>query len=180
MNKTNLELKHYCTDFKKVRGVLEEFGAEKEIVKKQKDYFFELPVAQNKNSPRLKLRVEGKKKTLVYYERPDFVKAKDTASQVKLYEVKDEQLQGLLTAALGVKAIVEKKREVWRKGNTVFHIDTIKNIGNIFEIELRKNGVITEKDKTIFKSYQEKLLPFLGDVIKGSNVDLVLDKKKEV
>jgi hypothetical protein len=45
---------------------------------------------------------------------------------------------------------------------------------------LRKNGVITEKDKTIFKSYQEKLLPFLGDVIKGSNVDLVLDKKKEV
>jgi len=176
MNKTNLELKHYCSDFKKVRAVLKELGAEKDIVKKQKDYFFELPVSKNKNSPRLKLRVEGKKKTLVYYERPDFVKAKDTASQVKLYDVKDEQLLGFLCAALGVKAVVEKKREVWRKGNTVFHIDTVKDVGGIFEIELRKSGKITEKDKLIFRSYQEKLLPFLGEVIKGSNIDLVVEK----
>ena len=177
MNKINLELKHYCSDFNKVRTALKQIGAKKEIVKDQKDYFFELPIKQNLNSPRLKLCIEGKKKILVYYERPDFVNAKDTASDIKLYNVKDNQLLSFLDKALGIKAIVEKRREVWRKINTVFHIDNVKGVGGIFEIELQKKGKITDKDRAIFKSYQDKLLPFLGDVIKGSNVDLVAQKK---
>lgn len=176
MNKTNLELKHYCSDFKAVRVALKELGARKYIVKKQKDYFFNLPENINHNSPRLKLRIEGKKKSLVYYERPDFQKAKDTTSDIKLYSVKDNQLLSFLEKSLGTKAIVEKKREVWKKSNTVFHIDTVKGVGGIFEIELQKKGKITERDRAIFKSYQDKLLPFLGEVIKGSNVDLVSNK----
>ncbi len=173
MNKTNLELKHYCTDFKRVRAALKQLGAMKEIVKQQKDYFFALPINKDRTAPRLKLRIEGPAKTLIYYERPDFVKAKDTASQVKLYTLEDASLLPLLEQALGVTAIVEKKREVWRKDHTVFHLDTVKGVGTIFEIELQKRGKITEKDKKLFSSYQATLLPLLGDVIKGSNVDLV-------
>ena len=174
MNKSNLELKHYCPDFKKVRKILKEIGAKKEIIKNQKDYFFKLPDINKEKSPRIKLRIEGTKQTLVYYQRPSFVKGKDTASTVKLYDVKDKQLLPFLTASLGVKAIVDKKREVWRKTNTVFHLDNVKGVGGIFEIELQKKGSkVTETDKKIFKSYQDKLLPFLGPVIKGSNVDLV-------
>lgn len=178
MDKTNIELKHYCTDFKKVRAVLKEIGAKKEVVKTQKDYFFELPKNADKVSPRLKLRIEGDTKTLIYYQRPDFTKTKDAVADVKLYEVKDNQLLSFLEGSLGVKAIVQKKREVWRKENTVFHIDTVKDVGGIFEIELQKLGKITDKDREIFKSYQTKLTPFLGKVIKGSNVDLVPQKKK--
>lgn len=173
MNKTNLELKHYCTDFAKVRDVLKKLGAKKEIVKNQKDYFFNLP--QN-SSGRLKLRIEGKVKTLVYYERPDFVNAKDTTSKVQLYSVADNQLLPFLKKSLGVKAIVDKKREVWRKKNTVFHIDNVKGVGGIFEIELQKKGKLTESDRKLFSDYQAKLLPFLGNVIKGSNIDLVIKK----
>lgn len=171
MNKTNLELKHYCSDFSKVRTALKQLGATKEVVKNQKDYFFNLP--RENVSGRLKLRIEGKKKTLVYYERPDFVKAKDTTSFVKLYSILDNEFLPFFEKSLGIKATVDKKREVWRKANTVFHIDTVKGVGGIFEIELQKKGKITEKDKMIFAEYQSKLLPFLGPVIKGSNVDLV-------
>ena len=178
MNKTNIELKHYCSDFTKVRAVLKEIGAIKEVIKNQKDYFFELPKNARKVSPRLKLRIEGDTKTLVYYERPGFTQAKDTVADIKLYNVNDTQLLPFLETALGVKAIVQKKREVWRKDNTVFHIDTVKDVGGIFEVELQKLGKITDKDKEIFKSYQTKLVPFLGKVIKGSNVDLVQQKKK--
>ena len=178
MNKTNIELKHYCSDFKQVRAILKEIGAEKEIVKNQKDYFFDLPKNANKVSPRLKLRIEGDKQTLIYYERPDFTKTKDAVADVKLYEVNDNQLLPFLESSLGVKALVQKKREVWRKENTVFHIDTVKDVGGIFEIELQKLGKITDKDKETFKSYQTKLVPFLGKVIKGSNVDLIQQKKK--
>ncbi len=178
MNKTNIELKHHCADFKKVRVVLKELGAEKEIVKNQKDYFFELPKDKKKISPRLKLRIEGDTKTLIYYERPDFTKTKDAVADVKLYVVNDTQLLPFLEKTLGVKAIVQKKREVWRKANTVFHIDEVKGVGGIFEIELQSVGKITGKDRELFKSYQTKLTPFLGKVVKGSNVDLVVQKKK--
>lgn len=171
MDKTNLELKHFCHDFVSVRKVLKQIGATKEAIKTQKDYFFNLPVSNR--AGRIKLRIEGKKKTLVYYERPDFIKAKKTTALVKLYNVTDEELLPFLQKSLGTKAIVDKKREIWRKSNTVFHIDNVKGVGRIFEIELQKKGKITERDNKIFKYYQEKFLPYLGEIIKGSNVDLV-------
>lgn len=173
MNKTNIELKHYCSDFKPIRTILKEIGAVKEAVKNQKDYFFDLPKNATKVSPRLKLRIEGEKKKLIYYERPDFTKTKQAVADVRLYEVTDNQLLPFLEQSLGVTAIVQKKREIWRKENTVFHIDTVKDVGGIFEIELQKAGKITNKDMEVFASYQKKLVPYLGKVIKGSNVDLV-------
>lgn len=175
MNKTNLELKHLCADFTGVRQTLKQIGAEKKLVVNQKDYFFELAKKKNGN-PRLKLRIENGTQTLIYYDRPDFVKGKQTAAKIKLYEVTDKDLLSFLQESLGVKAIVEKKREVWRKDHTVFHLDVVKGVGKIFEIELQKKGTITEKDKNLFKDYQTKLLPHLGKVVKGSNVDLVKNK----
>jgi adenylate cyclase, class 2 len=180
MNSANLELKHYCADFVKVRKVLTKIGAVKETVKTQKDFFYNLPKAKEEKSGRLKMRVEGGKKRLVYYERPEFVKGKETVSLVKLFTVQDDKLLSFLDEALGVKAVVCKKREVWRKGNAVFHLDKVKGVGGIVEIELQKKGVINKEDKKSFAYYQSELLPFLGEVIGGSNVDLVLKNKKEV
>lgn len=153
---------------------MKKLGAKKEIINNQTDYFFEIP---NKKA-RLKLRIERKKQLLVYYEKSDFLKAKSTTSKVKLYNVRDKELLQFLKDALGVKAIVKKKREVWRKSNTVFHIDTVKDIGGIFEIELQKKGEITAKDQKQFKLYQDELLPYLGRVIRGSNIDLVFSASK--
>ena len=172
-SKTNLELKHYCSDFGKIRKGLKKLGAKKESIKNQKDYFFNLPVLEGKTSPRLKLRIEKDSQLLVYYERPDFKKARGTPSEVGFYTVEDKEFLPFLKKSLGVKAIVEKKREIWRKANTVFHLDIVKGVGKIFEIELQKTGKISPKDRMVFKNYQDKLLPYLGAIIKGSNVDLV-------
>jgi adenylate cyclase class IV len=178
MKKQNLELKYYCNDFNKIRNILKQIGARKEKIKKQKDYFFELPINKDKVSPRLKLRIENKNRELIYYERPNFVKGKNTLAKIELYHVKDKELLNFLIGVLGVRAIVEKKREIWRKDNTVFYIDNVKNVGNIFEIELqKKNSNITKKDKNLFESYKNKLLPYLGSIIKGSNVDLVIKNR---
>lgn len=171
--KTNLELKHYCTDFSTIRKILKNIGAEKVVIKNQKDYFFHLPKNKIGESPRLKLRIEKDAKTLIYYERPKFRKGKDTTSKVKFYPITDNQLLPFLKETLGIQAVVEKKREIWKKGSSVFHLDTIKDIGNVFEIELRKTGIITQKDKDIFKDYQDQFAPYLGKIIQGSNVDLI-------
>ncbi len=172
-SKNNLELKHFCKDFGPVRKVLKNLGAKKEIVKTQKDYFFHISPENKGVEPRLKLRIEKTGQTLVYYERPGFVKGKETAADIKLYEVKDKTLLPFLQRSLGVKAIVEKKREVWRKDHTVFHLDTVKGVGNIFEVELQRLGKITQADKKLFQEYQTTLTPVIGAVITGSNVDLV-------
>ncbi len=174
MNKTNLELKRFCSDFRRIREVLKVLGAKKETIKNQTDYFFNFP----SRKARLKLRIEGNKQLLVYYERPDFSKSKSTMSKVKLYDIRDAELLKFLSETLGVKAVVKKRREVWRKVNTVFHIDTVEGVGGIFEIELQKKGKIAPSDQKLFKHYQNQLLPYLGRVIKGSNVDLVLATSK--
>ncbi len=174
--KQNLELKNYCENFNEVRRVLKELGATKEIVKKQKDYFFDLPIVKNKQKARMKLRIENKQMSLVYYERPDFVIGKDTKADIALLEANNELLT-FLEKSLGVTGIVEKKREVWRKENTVFHLDNVKGVGGIFEIELQKDGSITKADRELFSSYQKSVSPYLGKVIKGSNIDLVLKSK---
>lgn len=170
--KQNLELKHRCDDFIKIREVLEEIGAEKEVVKSQKDYFFNLPKEKEKSSARMKLRIEGEKMSLVYYERPDFVAGIDTSADIALLQA-DQSTLDFCKKALGVLAVVEKEREVWRKGHTVFHLDEVKNVGKIFEIEVQSKGQITEADKKLFAEYQSKVSHLLGEVVTGSNVDLV-------
>lgn len=141
IKKTNLEIKHFCLNFKDIRKALKELGAKKVSIIKQKDYFFNLPHKGGKVSSRLKLRLEEKTQTLVYYERPDFQSNKSTTAKINLYSVKDNQLLPYLKEVLGAKAIVEKKREKWSKGNTVFNLDNVKGVGYIFEIELQKKVI---------------------------------------
>lgn len=175
ISKQNLELKHFCDDFGKVRELLKQWGAKKEVIKNQKDYFFDLSPQKKKQNARLKLRIEKEEMSLVYYERPNFIVGKDTFADIVLLKADKETLH-FLERSLGVSAVVDKKREVWRLNNTVFHLDTVKNVGQVFEIELQKEGKITKDDKDLFLKYQKGLSPFLGKIIKGSNVDLVLKR----
>lgn len=172
-NKVNLELKYFCNDFAPIRQILKEIGAKKAGVFAQKDYFFNLPSKNEKISRRLKLRIQNNKHTLVYYKRSDFTEGKSTPSDVMLFNVKDKKLLSFLQKILGTKAIVSKKRELWKKENTVFNLDQVEGVGKIFEMELTVEG--NEQDaETEFNSYKEKFLPLLDKVVRGSNVDLVL------
>lgn len=167
----NLELKYFCADFAVIRRELKMLGAKRVVIKTQKDYFFELPPYAGV-MPRMKLRIEKDKQKLIYYRRPDFSAKKVVAATLLIYSITDKKLLPFLRHALGVKSIVEKKRELWKKGTTVFHLDRVKHIGNVFEIELQKKGKITEKDKKTFAAYQNIFIPHLGKIIKGSNGDL--------
>ncbi len=170
-SKTNLELKHFCEDFVPLRKILKELGAQRQEVKKQKDYFFNLPKRSGVPA-RLKIRLENSTQTAVYYTRPAFGDKKGTVAEVKLYSIKDKDLLPYLEQVLGVFSVVEKTRELWKKGNTVFNLDTVKGVGNVFEIELQKIGKLTAEDEKTFAEYKKQLLPYLGKVIKGSNADL--------
>ena len=56
-------------------------------------------------------------------------------SRFQLWEVTDAPVKEILDAALGVRVIVRKQREVWRKDNVVFNLDTVEEVGQVFEVE---------------------------------------------
>jgi len=176
--KINLELKYFCKDFNPIRKVLRSLGAEKESIKKQKDYFFNLPKEKtSKIPPRLKLRISDGEQRLVFYRRPAFSVASTTPSDVIVLSIKEKEILFLLTKALGIKVIVEKHRELWRKGNTVFHLDRVKGVGNVFEIEVWTKPKTMKQDQHNFARYKKELLPYLDKIIAGSNEDLILKLK---
>ncbi len=167
----NLELKHRCEDFAPIRSLLRSINAKKVVVKKQKDFFFKLPPYEGAIVPRMKLRNEGARQTLIYYKRPDFSKQKGASAELALYAVSDKKLFPFLEHALGVKSVVEKKRELWKKGNAVFHLDVVKGVGDIFEIEIQKKTALTKRDKELFRYYADLFMPYLGNIVTGSNGD---------
>jgi len=173
-SKINLELKYFCSDFRPVRALLREIGARKIHAVQQKDYFFNLPNRKSSHPRRLKLREENGRHMLVYYERPNFSARLSTKADVKVLTVLDSGLREFLSTAFGVKAVVEKKRELWRKGHTVFHLDTVKNVGKVFEIEVWTNPKTLSDDKVDFAKYRRQFLPYLGAIIRGSNANIVV------
>ena len=50
-------------------------------------------------------------------------------SRIQLWEVTDAPVRKILDAALGVRVIVHKEREVWQKDNVKFNPDTVEDVG---------------------------------------------------
>ena len=77
----------------------------------------------------------------------------------------------VLAAALGVSAIVRKQRELWRKDNVVFNLDTVEGVGQILEVEVQaQEGRDIDLQIT---EYQRLFQPCLGAHIHSSNEDLI-------
>ena len=86
--------------------------------------------------PRLKLREidEMTEAWLIYYERPN--EDASRYSQYQLCKITDPStFKVLLTAALGVKTVVKKQRELWMFNNTRIHLDTVADLGQFVELE---------------------------------------------
>ncbi|MBI4571229.1 MAG: class IV adenylate cyclase [Chloroflexi bacterium] len=161
----NRELKHYCPDFRPIRRLLRRIDATPRGTRRQVDYFYHLP----DGSRRLKLRVQHGGQTLIYYY--DRYGQKSRSVEFQLFEVRDPQLRKVLETALGVRAVVRKRRELWMKGATKFHLDRVAGVGQVFEVEIearRGDGAARQLAR-----YRELFGPHLGRAIRGSNEDLV-------
>lgn len=138
---TNLEFKAQCQSFESLYPRLDDLNAtHRETVHQVDTYFY---VTKGKDfsiseacEPRLKLREidEAAEAWLIYYERPN--RDESRYSQYQLCEIADPRsLKTLLTAALGVKTIVKKQRELWMFNNTRIHLDTVADLGQFVELE---------------------------------------------
>jgi len=106
-----------------IRGVQERpFG--------QRDTFF--VVARG----RLKLRrFDDGTGELIFYERDD-VRGPRTSAYSIAPCPDAAAMESVLTRALGVRGIVEKRRELFMAGRTRIHLDAVRGLGHFLELEV--------------------------------------------
>lgn len=125
---------------------------------------------------RLKLREGQIENHLIHYHRGN--QSGPKLSSVGLYKSNPAgNLKGILEAAIGIRGVVDKERDIYFIDNVKFHVDQIKGLGTFFEIEaIDESGkvdiAVLEKQcnhyMKVFKIEEE-------DLIKVSYIDLILD-----
>lgn len=168
---TNFEFKARYTDLQKAEAALLEqhplFIGEDH----QTDVYFNVPKG------RMKLREGNIENALIHYHRTNSASAK--LSDVLLYQHKpDAALKQILTAALGIKTIIQKKRKIYFIDNVKFHFDEVNGLGTFIEVEaIDKDGSIGIERLKEQCSYYAKLFGLKEeDYLSGSYSDMLLEK----
>jgi predicted adenylyl cyclase CyaB len=128
MGHINIEIKARCADLARARRVLGELGARFVGLDHQIDTYFRC------SHGRLKLREGNIERALIHYLRED--QAGPKCSQVILYQPQPgNELKEILTRALGVLVVVDKRREIYFADNVKLHLDEVAGLGTFVEIE---------------------------------------------
>jgi adenylate cyclase class 2 len=169
MNFLNIEIKARIEDAFAIRNFLNENNAEFKGVDHQQDTYF------NVKRGRLKLREGTIENNLIYYERADLEGPKN--SNFQLVKVTDsKQLKDVLEKSIGIKVIVQKKREIYFIRNIKFHIDEVPGLGSFIEIEASNMNADISKEKLLeqCKFYMNMFKIKPEDLVTNSYSDLLL------
>lgn len=125
----NLELKARYPDLERAHRLAHQLGAEPRGTLHQRDTYFHTPKG------RLKLRETARETAqLIAYLRPDHLRAR--TSRYHLVPVPEpEQLAAALEATLGIRAVVEKRRDLFLYRNVRIHLDDVSALGTFLEFE---------------------------------------------
>jgi predicted adenylyl cyclase CyaB len=132
----NIELKARCADLSAAKAALAPLSIHDIGVQQQIDTYFA------SHHGRLKLReIVGMRAELIWYRRSD--EARSRQSDYHIVPVPDPQkLKAALTAALGVRRQVRKRRHVLLWHNVRIHLDDVEGLGTFVEFE----AVMSAKD----------------------------------
>jgi len=128
MSFLNVEIKAKCNDASFIRHYLLSAGGDFKGIDEQTDTYF------NVSNGRLKLREGNIENNLIYYERTN--QAGPKSSHFQLVKIEDARgLKEALTKSIGIKVVVNKRREIYYINNVKFHIDEVPVLGSFVEIE---------------------------------------------
>lgn len=137
----------------------------------QTDTYFKVP------NGRLKLREGNIENCLIQYDRPD--QSGPKISKYHLVFIREGNIKDALTKALGVLAVVTKKRDIYYLGNIKLHFDEVVGLGHFIEIEARD-----EKDEielAVLQSQCDQIMEVFEikteDLISESYSDMLLKGK---
>ena len=125
----NVELKARLPDLAQARAVARRLATRPAQELSQRDTYFHC------DTGRFKLRqIDGEQAQLIWYQRASQQQA--TSSHYMLVEIpRPEGMMKLLAATLGIRAVVEKQREVYFYQNVRIHLDQVQLLGTFLEFE---------------------------------------------
>jgi len=130
---TTFEFKARLKDDLRVRAALKKLRARFVGTDHQIDTYFRVA------NGRLKLREGRIENALIFYHRTNRQHARE--SKVQIAELPSGSgVRRLLEAALGVLAVVEKRREIYFVGNVKIHLDRVPGLGEFVEVEAIKKS----------------------------------------
>ncbi len=136
MSIRNIEIKARSARQADIRRILTDLGADFRGMDHQVDTYFRVP------NGRLKLREGRIENNLIHYQRSN--EGGPRESRVTLFACKPVEgsdpssvhpLKQILSNALEVLVVVDKKREIYFLDNVKFHIDLVDALGEFVEIE---------------------------------------------
>lgn len=164
----NVEIKAWARDFERQRLRAEALasGSAEHLV--QDDTFFNVPAG------RLKLRELGDGSAeLIQYDRDDSPGPKE--SRYVVFRTTDPGgLKEVLTRALGIRAVVRKRRTVYFFGKTRIHLDQVEGLGSFIELEaVLDAGQDIQYGNAVAAELMLKLEIEKEDLVAGAYVDLI-------
>lgn len=168
-NGRNAEIKARARNFEKQMQHAERLAGESARHLEQEDTFFNVPVG------RLKLRkFEDGSAELIQYSRRD--SPGPTESEYTVLPIQDpERLRQVLAKALGIRAVVRKRRAVFFVGQTRIHLDRVEGLGAFIELEVVldsdediRHGAAVVEDLMLELEIEEE------DLVPAAYVDLVI------
>ncbi len=171
MEHLNIEIKARSNKQDQVRQILQAHHADFKGIDHQIDTYF------NVHFWRLKLREWKIENYLIHYQREN--KEGPKQSDVILFKSDpSSSLKEILTKALGILVVIDKKREIYFIDNVKFHIDTVADLGTFIEIEAIDSDGTLAKQKLLeqCKIYLDLFKIPQEDLISVSYSDLLLNK----
>jgi predicted adenylyl cyclase CyaB len=171
----NVEIKARVRDLPAIRRAVEAIADGPPALLIQSDTFFEVPRG------RLKLRVfaDGTAE-LISYLRHDVAGPRE--SRFAKAAVNDSgALAAVLGAALGVAAVVRKRRDLYRCGPTRIHLDDVEGLGSFLELEVElPDGQSAAEGERIARELMARLGIAEEDLVAGGYVGLLRDHGTKV
>jgi len=134
----------------------------------QEDTFFRVTTG------RLKLRlISCGRGELIYYERDDSLGPRP--SRYELAKIDEPaSLLRVLTLGLGVRAVVRKRRLLYRRGPTRIHLDEVEGLGSFLELEVEmRPGEEKEAGDAIARDLMASLGVEERDLVTVAYIDLI-------
>lgn len=171
MSFLNIEIKAHCSNPTFVREFLLSHNADFKGIDQQTDTYF------NVEHGRLKLREGNIENNLIFYVRANQAGPKD--SHFRLTKVADAPaLKAILADSLGIKVVVQKKREIYYIDNVKFHLDEVPGLGSFVEIEA--GNILADLSPQQLKDQCDHYVNAFGirdeDLVEVSYSDMLLEK----
>ncbi|HEY86272.1 MAG TPA: class IV adenylate cyclase [Chloroflexi bacterium] len=169
----NIEIKAKVNDPLALQERAESLSDTPASIIHQEDIFFHTPQG------RLKLRILAPDRgELIHYQRSNAAGPK--RSDYLIASTADPTaLKAVLTASLGERGVVKKRRTLYLAGNTRIHLDEVEGLGDFMELEVVLGpGQNDEAGETIASELMAKLGIAEADLIDAAYIDLLANRDR--